>query len=171
MAAVFSALLLVVILQFVAPLAAYLPLPAMAGVLFVVAWGLIDVDEIRHIARSSHQEAVVLKTTFAATLLMDLQFAIYVGVLLSLLLYLNRTSRPQIEDVKRSPEAGHYHFRHDTGLPDCPQLKCLRVNGSLFFGAVDHVQQTMHQVDADEPRQKHLLLVCPGVNFIDLGGA
>jgi len=170
MAAIFSALGLVVILQFVAPLAAYLPLPAMAGVLALVAWGLIDRADIRHIVRSNRQEAVVLATTFAATLLMELQFAIYVGVLLSLLLYLNRTSRPQIEDVKPSRGQGHYHFTHDTGLPDCPQLKILRLNGSLFFGAADHVQQAMHEVDADEPRQKHLLLVCPGVNFVDLTG-
>jgi sulfate permease, SulP family len=170
LAAVFSALLLVVMLQLVAPLATYLPLPAMAGVLFLVAWGLIDFAQVRHILRSSRQESVVLATTFGATLLMDLQFAIYVGVLLSLLLYLNRTSRPVVEDVKRSPGEGHYHFSDDTGLPDCPQLKILRVNGSLFFGAVDHVQQKMLQVDIDEPRQKHLLLVCPGVNFIDLAG-
>lgn len=170
MAAVFSAIGLLLILQFVAPLVAFLPLPAMAGVLFLVAWGLIDVHEIREILRSQRAEATVLVTTFAATLLMPLEFAIYVGVLLSLLLYLNRTSRPQIEDVKRSTEPGHYHFTNDTGLPDCPQLKILRVNGSLFFGAVDHVQQTLHEVDEREPLQKHLLLVCPGVNFVDLSG-
>ena len=171
LAAVFSALLLLVILQFVAPLAVYLPLPAMAGVLFLVAWGLIDKREICHILRGHRQEASVLLITFAATLLMDLQFAIYVGVLLSLLLYLNRTSRPVIEDVKPSMEDGHYHFTDDTGLQDCPQLKILRINGSMFFGAVDHIQRRLLNVDATTPTQKHLLLACPGVNFVDLAGS
>jgi SulP family sulfate permease len=170
LAAVFSALMLIVILQFIAPLAAYLPTAAMAGVLFLVAWGLIDFPHIVHILRTNRQESVVLVMTFLATLLMDLQFAIYVGVLLSLLLYLNRTSRPSIEDVKPAPGEGQYHFTNDTGLPDCPQFKMLRINGSLFFGAAEHVQQEMVDVDAQDPGQKHLLLTCPGVNYIDLAG-
>jgi len=170
LAAVFSALLLVVIVQFIAPLAAYLPLAAMAGVLFLVAWGLVDFEHIAHILRSNRQEAVVLVTTFLATLFLNLEFAIYVGVLLSLLLYLNRTSRPRMEDVKPATGEGQYHFSNETNLPDCPQLKMLRVNGSIFFGAVDHVQRVMLDVDARNPGQKNLLLVCPGVNFIDLAG-
>jgi SulP family sulfate permease len=171
LAAVLSAVLLLVIVQFVAPLVVYLPLPAMAGVLFLVAWGLFDFRHIAHILKTSRQETVVLITTFLATLFLQLEFAIYAGVALSLMLYLNRTSRPQIEDVKPAPGAGPFHFSHGTDLPDCPQLKILRVNGSLFFGAVDHVQQAMADVDARTPGQKHLLLVCQGVNFIDLAGA
>lgn len=171
LAAVFSALLLLVILQFVAPLAVYLPLPAMAGVLFLVAWGLVDRKEIHHILRGHRQEAAVLLVTFVATLLMDLQFAIYVGVLISLLLYLNRTSRPVIEDVKPSKGEGHYHFTDGNGSPDCPQLKILRINGSMFFGAVDHIQRRLLHVDFTTPTQKHLLLACPGVNFVDLAGS
>jgi SulP family sulfate permease len=101
---------------------------------------------------------------------MNLEFAIYVGVLLAMLLYLNRTSRPSMEDVKPAPGEGQYHFESDTGLPDCPQLKILRINGSLFFGAVDHVQQEMTSVDERDPGQKNLMLACPGVNFIDLAG-
>lgn len=170
MAAVFSAVMLAVIVQFVAPLAVYLPLPAMAGVLFLVAWGLFDFHHIGHILKSSRQETVVLVTTFLATLFLPLEFAIYTGVLLSLMLYLNRTSRPQIEDVKPATGVGQYHFSHHTNLPDCPQLKMLRVNGSLFFGAVDHVQQALAAVDAQTPGQKHLLLACTGVNFIDMAG-
>ena len=171
LAAVFAALLLVLIVQFIAPLAAFLPLAAMAGVLVLVAWRLVDLHHIWQILRSNRHEAVVLVTTFLATLLMNLEYAIFVGVLLSLLLYLNRTSRPAIEDVKPAPGEGQYHFAPGTGLPDCPQLKMLRVNGSIFFGAVDHVQQVMQDVDAQTPTQKHLLLACAGVNFVDLAGA
>ncbi len=171
LAAVFSALLLVVIVQFVAPLAVYLPLPAMAGVLFLVAWGLIDFGHIRHILKNDRQESAVLATTFLATLFLRLEFAICAGALLALLLYLNRTSRPVIEDVKPATGDGQYHFTTTTGLPDCPQLKILRVNGSIFFGAANHVQSAMTDVDGHTPSQKFLLLACPGVNFVDLAGA
>ncbi len=170
-AAVLSAVFLVVILLAVAPLAAYLPIPAMAAILFLVAWGLIDVHHIRGILRTSRSETAVLAVTFFATLLLDLEFAIYAGILLSLLVYLSRTSRPLVLDVKPDPAEGSYHFNADTGLPDCPQLKMLRVNGSLFFGAVDHVQQALQEVDERNRQQKHVLLVASGINFIDVAGA
>ncbi len=170
LAAIFSVLVLLVIVQFVAPLARYLPLASMAAVLFLVAWGLVDIPHIIDVIRSNREEAVVLVTTFLSTLFLNLEFAIYVGVLLSLLLYLNRTSRPMMSDVKPSPDESHYHFTADSELPDCPQMKILSLNGSVFFGAVEHVQHTMMDVDARTPTQKFLLLACPGVNFIDLAG-
>jgi sulfate permease, SulP family len=145
--------------------------PAMAGVLFLVAWGLADWHHIGQILRGSRGETAVLVVTFISTLVMQLEFAIYLGVLLSLMLYLSRTSRPGVEDVKPDPEPGRYHFSHDTGLPDCPQLKMLRINGSLFFGAVDHVDGELTAVDARCPTQKHLLIVAPGINFVDMAGA
>jgi len=74
-------------------------------------------------------------------------------------------------DVKPDPAPDSYHYTADSGLPDCPQLKMLRVNGSLFFGAVDHIQNHLEQVDEIDPRQKHLLIVASGINFVDMAGA
>ncbi|MGE0314631.1 MAG: SulP family inorganic anion transporter [Lautropia sp.] len=171
LAAVFAAIVLALIVLFIAPLAAWLPLPTMAGILFVVAWGLIDVRNIRHVLHASRAESAVLGLTFVATLVLELEFAIYIGVLASLLLFLNRTSRPRIADVKPAAGVGAYHLVDDTNLPDCPQLKMLRIDGPLFFGAVDHVQRALTDVDEREPRQKHLLLHCVGIGMIDLAGA
>ena len=79
--------------------------------------------------------------------------------------------RPLVLDVKPDPAPDSYHFTADSGLPDCPQLKMLRVNGSLFFGAVDHVQHNLEQIDELEPRQKNVLIMASGINFVDLAGA
>ena len=57
------------------------------------------------------------------------------------------------------------------GLPDCPQLKILRLNGSIFFGAVNHLQESLQSIDEINPNHKHVLLVASGINFIDLAGA
>lgn len=171
LAAAFSALMLVPILFVVAPLIAHLPLAVMAAILFLVAYGLIDTHYIARVLRTSRQESAAMAITFLAALFANLEFAIYAGVLLSLMLYLTRTSRPLILDVKPDPAPDSYHFTADSGLPDCPQLKMLRVNGSLFFGAVDHVQRNLEQIDELEPRQKHVLIVASGINFVDLGGA
>lgn len=171
LASVFAALALVLILLLLAPLARYLPIPALAGVLFLIAWGLIDFRSIRTILRTSRSEAIVLAITLFATLTTRLEVAIYIGVLLSLMLYLARTSRPRIVDVKPDPTEHGYLLTTRSGLPDCPQMKIVRLNGSIFFGAVDHVQSVLQRIDADNPVQKHLLIEMTGVNFVDVAGA
>ena len=171
LAAALSAVFLLLILLFLAPMAKYLPIPAMAGILFVVAWGLIDFHHIAEISRVSRHEAVVLFSTLIATLTLELEFAIYIGVLLSLLLYLNRTSRPGLEDVKPFPGQFPPAFSAVSSLPDCPQLKVVRLNGSIYFGAVSHLQEALQQIDERVPAHRHLLLVASGINFVDLAGA
>lgn len=171
LAAVFSSVFLLLIVLFLAPLARFLPVPAMAGILFIVAWGLIDWHHIAEVVKVSRQETMVMAVTFAATLTLQLQYAIFIGVLLSLLLFLNRTARPGIEDVKPILAQGPSGFVNDTGLPDCPQLKILRINGPIFFGAVNHIAAEMRGVDERSPMQRNLLLVGTGIGFVDLQGA
>ncbi|MCC7485434.1 MAG: SulP family inorganic anion transporter [Burkholderiales bacterium] len=171
LAAVFSALLLVVLLFAVAPLIAFLPYPVMAALLFLVAYGLVDARYILRVIRTNRQETVVMALTFSAALFADLEFAIYAGVLMSLLVYLTRTSRPLVLDVKPDPSPGSYHFTADSGMPDCPQLKMIRINGSLFFGAVDHVQHHLEEIDQSNAAQKHVLIAASGINFVDIAGA
>ena len=171
LAASFSALFLLAIVVFLAPLAKYLPIPAMAGILLVVAWGLIDFHHIAEIVRSSRHETAVLVATFAATLTLQLEFAIYIGILLSLLLYLNRTSRPGVEEVRPLPGMQPPAFTPGTATDVSPELKIVRVNGSIFFGAVNHLQEAFQAIDEIDPSKRHLLLVASGINFVDLAGA
>ena len=86
------------------------------------------------------------------------------------MLYLNRTSRPGLEDLKPAPGATA-GWSAATGLADCPQLKIVRINGSIFFGAVSHLEAALQQVDEREPGQRHLLVVASDINFVDLAGA
>jgi len=171
LAAVYSSLFLVAIVLVVAPLAAYLPLASVAAILFLVAYGLVDVRRMRAIARTSRSESAVMFVTLFAALFLGLQTAIYAGVLLSLMLFLKQAAHPGILDVKPVHARGAFHFDADTGLPDCPQLKMLRINGSIFFGAVEHVEDAFRRVDRDHPSQKHLLIVASGINLIDISGA
>jgi sulfate permease, SulP family len=155
----------------VGPLTNHLPLAVMGAILFMVAWGLVDIPQIRAVIRTTRRETVVMLVTFFSALLVHLEFAIYAGVLLSLILYLMQTARPRILDVKPDPQPGSYHFTADTKLPDCPQVKMLRINGEAFFGAVDHIQTHFELVDQWTPTQKHLLIVASGINFVDIAGA
>ena len=171
MAAVFAAAALALIVLLVAPLAAYLPIGAMAAVLLVVAYRLIDFHHIKTILGTSKRETSVLAVTFFATLFVELEFAIYVGVLLSLIIYLMRTAQPRVMGQVPDPHTAKRHLVSDPRLPECPQLKIIRIDGSLYFGAVDHVQDILHGVAVQHPDQKHLLIVGNGINFIDIAGA
>jgi SulP family sulfate permease len=171
LASVYSSVFLVVIVLAVAPLAAYLPLASVAGILLLIAYGLIDVARIRKTIETSRSEAAVLTVTLIAALFLGLQTAIYAGVLLSLMLYLQGAAHPGILDVKPVFRDRSFHFDADTGLPDCCQMKMLRLNGSLFFGAVEHVEDAFQRVDHENPQQKHLLIVASGVNVVDMAGA
>ena len=171
LASVFSALFLVLTLLAFAPLVRYLPIASMAAILLMVAYSLVDVHHIATIVRTSRAEAAILLATFLATLFLHLEFAIYVGVLLSLMVFLQRTARPTLRNAVPAPGIGSYHFIAQTNEPDCCQLKMVFVDGAIYFGAVDHVQRHLREVDAEHPAHKHLLVLAPGINFIDSSGA
>ena len=109
--------------------------------------------------------------TFVATLATALEFAIFVGVLASLLVYLNRTTHPSLTRV--APDARTPQRRFAALGPasrTCPQLDILRLDGSLFFGAVEHVRDELEAARRERPEASHVLLVGSGVNFIDIAG-
>lgn len=172
LAAAFSAPFLVIVLLGVAPLVAYLPVASMAAILFMVAWGLFDLSAMRTIIRSGRSEMLVLAFTYASTLLMNLEVAILVGVTLSLMVYLNRTSRPQMRALV--PDPRHLERKMAPvadGLAECPQLKIMSIEGSIYFGAVDHVEAHLDVLREVSREQKHLMLVARNVNFVDVAGA
>jgi SulP family sulfate permease len=170
LATVYASIFLILILMLVAPLASYLPTAAMAGILFLVAWGLIDFHHIFSIVRTSRAETVTLFVTLIGTLV-DLEKGIFFGILLSLVIYLYRVSRPGIVPVVPAKEEGAYHFVGAQDHPQCPQLSMVRINGAIFFGAVDNVQNSLQQIDAINPLQKSVLLISSGISFIDVAGA
>ena len=168
MAAIFASVFLLIILQLFSGITAWLPMPAMAGLLLLVAWNLIDFHHIKLIMTSTKSEAAVLLVTFIATLLVALEFAIYAGVILSLVFYLKRTSHPRIVTILPDTEAKHPRFvnAERRRLPYCPQLRIIRIEGSLFFGAVNHVQEYLQNV-----LEPNVLIVGNGMNFVDMVGA
>jgi len=170
LATVFASVFLLLVLLLVAPLASYLPTAAMAGVLFLVAWGLIDLDHIISIGRTSRAETVILWTTLIGTLV-DLEKGIFFGIVLSLCLYLYRVSRPSIVASVPASEAGAYHFIDAAGHPECPQFRIVRINGSIFFGAVDYLRTGLMEIDQNNPRQKTVMILASSIVFVDVAGA
>jgi sulfate permease, SulP family len=172
MAAVYAALFLLLLLFAVAPLTAYLPLASMSGIILLVSFNLINYHHIKAIWNTSRSEAIILVLTFLSTLFLDLEFALFLGVLLSLLLYLNRTSHPHFITVTKSHDDGCFveACRLDADAAECPQLKMVRIDGSIFFGAVNHISEEFHHIIKQSPEQCHILIIASGINFIDVSG-
>ncbi|MCM5572144.1 SulP family inorganic anion transporter [Burkholderiaceae bacterium FT117] len=172
LAAVFSALVLAAIVVAFAPAVRWLPQPAIAAVLLLAAISLIDVRRIRQTMAASRSEGGVLLLTLAATLVLRLDVAVLSGVAASLVFYLNRTSRPvmrsQVPDVR---DPARTFVPLDKDRQECPQLKMLTIEGSIYFGAVDHVATHLDILREISPDQKHLLLLARNMNFVDVAGA
>jgi len=168
---VFSAILLLVILLLVRPLAGYLPVASMAAVLFIVALGLIDLQAMRRVWRTSRADALTLAITFIATLTIRLEVAILVGVLASLLVYLNWATHPLVLRVAPDPSQQRRFRRVAAGAALCPQVDMLRIDGALFFGSVEHIRDEIEAARAQCPGARHVLLIGTGINLIDTAGA
>ncbi len=149
-------------------LASYIPLAALAGVLIVTAFALIDRKEMARIWRIGGADRVTLVVTLAATLLLPLHFAILAGILMSLGSYLLRTSTPKVRTV--IPAGAFHHFEHRPDLSPCPQLGVTEILGDLYFGAVEHVEEQIHQNRAANPGQRFLLLRMHSVHNCDISG-
>jgi SulP family sulfate permease len=138
-----------------------------------VAYNLIDWHHIGSIFRTSRAEAGILATTFLATLFLELEFAIYAGVMLSLVMYLSRTSRPRITTMAPDHNEINRPMVNVARQPaeQCPQLRIVRVDGSLFFGAVNHAASQFRYFTEESPEQKHILVLGNSMNFVDVAGA
>ena len=174
LSAIFAAIALMAIVLLIAPLTAYLPVAAMGGVILLVAYNLIDIKHIVQIIRFSKSETSILLTTFFATLFLELEFAIYLGVILSLIMFLAKTSTPRIPTLSIDTSSGHEKRKliniNKKPLKQCPQLKIIRIDMSVYFGSVNHIQKRIATISEFE-NINHILIVASGINFIDLAGA
>ena len=182
LASVFSALLLLGLVAVSAPVLAQIPMAALAGLLLLVALALLDLKRWRHLLALSPTDFAVALTTLVATVTIRLEVAILLGMLLSLMSFLYRTSRPAMRTMgfdSRGPDRRFVVIdtsddpdepAHPT-LPECPQLKLLRMEGEVYFGATQHVADILHALRSQPNPQKHLLVMAKSMNFIDLAGA
>jgi len=175
LASVFSAAWLLVLVLLTAPWLAHIPMPAIAGLLVLVAGSLVDVAAWRRLARFDRGGFWIAAATLVAALLLRLESAILLGTALSLVAYLYRSARPamRIMGFDTGKPERRFVVRTDTpgALPECPQLVLLRMEGSIYFGAAAHVQEQLHLLRTGAPSQKHLLVMAKSMNFVDLAGA
>jgi SulP family sulfate permease len=173
-AGMLHALFLLAFMAIAAPLAAFVPLAALAGVLVVVSWNMVERTAIGALVRSGWGDAAVLAATFLLTVLRDLTEAIVVGFALGSVLFIHRMSRATGVEA-RTPLVGE-------DIPDAmapgvgpgaaggadPEIVVYRITGAFFFGAASSIGSVLDRI-SDSHRA--LVIDFASVPFLDSTGA
>lgn len=146
-----------------APLAGFIPLAALAGVLAVVAWNMAEKEELWHLARHSRADAVVLLATFGLVVFRDLTEGIVVGFALAGLVFINRMSAGTTIAESRLPLP-----EIDLDRDGDTDVVVYHLNGPWFFGAAARLGSVLDQV-SERPRA--LVVDFAAVPLIDSSGA
>ena len=173
-AGMLHAAFLLVFMLVAAPLASYIPLATLAGVLAVVAWNMIEKPAIAILVRSGWGEATVLGATFFLTIFRDLTEAIVVGFALGSVLFIHRMSRTTDVATDRAfvgrDEADTAHPRgeyHEDQAAN-PDVVIYRITGALFFGATASIGSVLDRI---QDTHKALIVDFSSVPFLDSSGA
>jgi SulP family sulfate permease len=158
-------LLLVILL--LAPLAAHIPLTALAAILFYVAWNMSDVPRFVHVIRTSPRpDVVILVLTFTLTVITDLVVAVNVGVVLASLLFMRRMAQSvSIEEHANVTVAANPNGAVETALP--PDTVVYSIDGPFFFGAAENLEKTLRR---SQSHVRTIVIRMGRVPFIDTTG-
>ncbi len=154
-----------------APLARFIPLASLAGVLVVVSWNMVEKHELLILLRSSRDDALVLLTTIGLTIFRNLTEAIVVGFSLGALLFIHRMSQstgvemhvPSVPDDQADDSIGA-RTPYDSRLATDPDIAVCRITGAFFFGGVATIGAVL---DGIGDRHKAFVIDFSAVPFID----
>lgn len=167
LAGIFHSIFLVIVLLFLAPLAADIPLAAMAAILFVVSYNMAEIRHFSHmIATAPRADVIILLITFFLTVFTDLVVAVNVGVMISILYFLQKMTasiKVHLYDEDELNEEAEY--REAGSLPE--GVLVYRIEGPFFFGAVENFERALEMTKTDP---KALIIRLNHVPFIDITG-
>jgi len=165
------ALSLLAFMLVAAPLAAYIPLAALAGVLAVVAWNMAERHQFVSLLKASRGDALVLLATFLLTIFRDLTEGIVVGFLLGAVLFISRMAQATgvevhapVNPADQVDEEGENRERYDPSTATDPDVAVYRITGAFFFGAAAAIGAAL---DAIADQRKVLVLDFSAVPFLD----
>lgn len=162
---------LLVFMVIAAPLASYIPLACLAGVLVVVAWNMIERQALAILLRASAGDAAVVIVTLLLTIFRDLTEAIVVGFALGSVLFIHRMSKttaimtdsPLVtEDKADTADGGRPPY--DERTANCPEVVVYRITGAFFFGAAASIGSVLERI-ADT--HKAIVIDFSAVPFVD----
>jgi len=152
---------------FLTPFLAHLPQATLAATIIIAVLSLVDIAAIRRVYAYSRPDFIAICATILVTWIWGVEIGVVAGVVVSLALHLQRTSRPHMAIVGQMPGTEHFRnvARHQV-ITDATVLG-LRIDESLYFGNCHYLEDTILRMVAERPAVRHLVLMCPAVNSID----
>ena len=152
---------------FLTPVLFYLPQATLAATIIVAVTGLIDVSIITKTWKLSKSDFYAVALTILGTLVFGVEAGVAAGVLVSLCLYLYRTSKPHIAEGGLIEGTEHFRniLRHKVSTR--PEILSLRVDENLFFANAGYLEEYIHSALENNPEVRHLVLMCSACNTID----
>ena len=172
MAAVIAALGVLLTMLFFTSLLYHVPKAALAAIIMVAVFGLINLRAIGNAWRASRDDGIAAGTTFVATVGFApyIQNGIIIGILLSLGLLLYRMMRPRVA-VQGLRDDGELHDAQRFGLPPLPaQLGAVRFDGSLQFVTGSYFEDALVRLERENPNLRYVLIKGSGINDLDASG-
>ena len=169
LAAIISALLIIITLLFLTPLFYYLPKAILASVIMVAVFGLIDVKEAKHLWKSNRTDFWMLVVTFVGTLTLGIEQGIGLGVLLSLVMVIFRTTKPHVAELGQVPDT---HFYRNTkrfdNLIKRKDLLIMRFDAQLYFANVNYFKDSLYEMSMKKCDTLRLIIIdCEAMNNMD----
>jgi sulfate permease, SulP family len=167
MAGAFTAIGILAATLFLTPLFKLLPQAVLAATIIVAVLSLVDLAAFKRTYAYSKSDFAAMLATVLLVLFVGVEIGIMAGVALSLALFLWRTAKPHVAVVGQV--AGTEHFRnikrHEV-ITD-PRILSIRVDESLYFANAKFLEDTIYAEIAGKPDLRHVILMCPAINWID----
>lgn len=168
LAPVFASIVLMLFVLILSRAISYIPLAGIAGMLFVTCWRMIDRHHLGLNLRATRGDALTLTVTFLSTLMLNLEFAVYIGVFLSIGMYLARTANPIMRAVR--PIAPGGEMQTDDRDEPCPQMGVINIEGSVFFGSAEYIRGDLVRYLDNHPDMQNVLIRMHNVEVLDASG-
>lgn len=172
LAAMVSAVLVVITLLFLTPLFEYLPNAILAAVIMVAVAGLIDYKEAKHLWHSNRSDFAMWTVTFLATLFVGIEQGIGLGVILSIALVIFRTTRPHIAVLGRVPGSNFYrNVERFSNLEERPDILIMRFDAQLYFANVSHFRESIDNLVSKKGEALRAIVInAESINNLDSSG-
>jgi SulP family sulfate permease len=166
-----SSLLVLLALLFLTPLFTFIPKASLAALVISAVWILFHPKEVFLLWKMNRHDGIVAITVFVLALVTQPDYALLIGVIVSLMLFLWKTMHPRIVRVTKDPEFNLFVDADIHNQPSCPQILHLRSENALYFANAEYtVDHILKRVDEQKPPARYLLLDFQAVGFIDITG-
>ena len=167
-AGAYTAIGLAIAALLLTPLIYYLPKATLSATIIVAVLSLVDFSILKKTWVYSKADFFAVATTILVTLGFGVEFGVTAGVLLSIIIHLYKSSRPHMAVVGQVPGTEHYRniLRHDVITNE--EILAVRVDESLYFANARYLEDQIYDMVASHPNLKHVILMCPAINAIDM---